>query len=70
MTARLDGSGILTLDVDKKAAAVPVSGKLPSRMPTDGLDVGSDRNGAVGPYSSPNPFSGMIKSVAIEIDSK
>ena len=67
VTARLDEGGTLTLDVDGKAAAAPVPGQLLSRMPTDGLDVGSDKNAPVGPYSSPNPYSGKIKAVVIEI---
>ena len=68
--ARLDEGGTLTLDVDGKAAAAPVPGKLLSRMPADGLDVGSDKNAPVGPYSSPYPYSGKIKAVVIEIDGR
>ncbi len=68
VTARLDGSGTLTLAVDGKAVAAPVAGKLPSRMPADGLDVGGDQGGPVGPYSSPHPYPGRIKTVVIEID--
>ena len=67
VTARLDEGGTLALDVDGKAAAAPVPGKLLSRMPADGLDVGSDKNAPVGPYSSPNPYPGKIKAVVIQI---
>ena len=67
LTARIDAKGTLTLDVDGKPAATPVKGQLVSRMPTDGLDVGSDKGAAVGPYASPHPYSGRIKSVVIAI---
>jgi arylsulfatase A-like enzyme len=70
VTAKLDGSGTLTLDLDGKAAALPVRGKLLTRMPADGLDVGSDKNGAVGPYTSPFAYAGTIKAVVIEIDGR
>jgi arylsulfatase A-like enzyme len=68
VTARLGGSGTLTLEVDRKSVAEPVPGKLLARMPTDGLDVGRDNNGAVGPYSAPFPYPGEIKSVVIDVD--
>jgi hypothetical protein len=48
-------------------SAGPVPGRLLSRMPAEGLDVGSDRNAPVGPYSSPQAYSGRIRSVVIEI---
>jgi len=70
VTARLDASGTLSLDVDQEAVAAPVRGKLLSRMPVDGLDVGSDSNKPVGSYSSPYPYSGAIKGVVIEIDKR
>jgi|GEM_PF-4772274 len=38
-----------------------------SSMPVDGLEVGADENGAVGPYRAPNRFTGKIKSVTIEL---
>ena len=70
MTARLDAERDPLPRRRRQAAADPVPGKLLSRMPADGLDVGSDRNGAVGPYSSPYPYSGTIKAVVIEIDGR
>jgi hypothetical protein len=46
------------------------SGKAPgllTTMPTDGLEVGSDEGGLVGPYPAANQFSGAIESVIIEL---
>ena len=37
-------------------------------MPIDGLSVGSDEGGAVGPYKTPNAFTGTIESVVIELE--
>jgi arylsulfatase len=68
LMARIDQKGTLTLEVDGKSAAAPVSGKLLARMPTDGLDVGRDSHAAVGPYPAPFPYSGRIKSLVIEIE--
>ncbi len=68
LTAGIDAKGNLSLEVDGQAVGPKVPGELLTRMPTDGLDVGSDKNGAVGPYASPNPYGGRIGSVVIEID--
>ncbi len=66
--ARLDAVGALTLTLDgKPAASVRVNGPI-AAMPADGLDVGSDEGGAVGPYETPNKFSGAIESVTIQLD--
>lgn len=70
LTARLDGKGNLSLQVDGKEAAKPVSARLISRKPKDGLQVGRDDGGAVGPYKSPAAFSGKIESVVIELDQR
>ena len=46
------------------------SGRAPGplvEMPIDGLEVGRDKKGAVGPYDVPNAFSGKIRSVEIEL---
>ena len=37
-------------------------------MPVDGLSVGRDEGGAVGPYKGPNTFTGTIESVIIELE--
>ena len=66
LTARLDREGRLTLDVDGKVAE-PVQGRLIPRQPVDGLQVGRDANGSVGPYASPNPFKGTVDSVVVQI---
>ena len=66
--ARLDPGGTLTLTLDGKP---PAEAKAPSTltaMPVDGLEVGSDRGGLVGPYSENNAFSGAIDSVIIELE--
>ncbi len=39
-----------------------------SAMPADGLSVGSDEGGAVGPYKDTNPFTGTIESAIIELE--
>jgi hypothetical protein len=39
-------------------------------QPADGLDVGSDEGGAVGPYKAPNKFNGTIESITIELGSE
>ncbi|WP_435019639.1 sulfatase-like hydrolase/transferase [Tundrisphaera sp. TA3] len=65
--ARVDADGSVTLAIDGGPAAGPAKGSLLARMPKDGLEVGSDENGAVGPYESPFPFTGKVESVVIEV---
>lgn len=60
-----DGSMTLMLD-DKPVASAKAPGPL-TAMPVDGLDVGSDTAGLVGPYSEANKFGGTIDSVRIEL---
>jgi len=67
LIAKLYPRGLLGLDVDRQPAVKPMAGKLVARMPADGLDVGSDPGGAVGPYTSPFPFGGTIKGLVIEL---
>ena len=38
------------------------------RQPTDGLQVGQDKNGAVGDYTAPFPFQGEIGEVKVEVE--
>jgi arylsulfatase A-like enzyme len=60
--------GLLTLTVDnQEPAAAHAAGPL-QQMPTDGLDVGEDAGGLVGPYSAENSFGGRIESVEIRLD--
>ncbi len=67
IVARLAADGRLTLEVDGEASE-PVAGEPVPRQPIDGLQVGRDAAGAVGPYGSPNPFKGTIDSVVVELD--
>jgi arylsulfatase A-like enzyme len=66
--ARLEADGKLTLTLDDKPVAVGKAPGLIKTMPVDGLDVGSDAGGLVGPYSVDNKFNGAIDSVLIELD--
>jgi len=68
--ARLDSAGTLTLKVDERPA-VPAARQVSiTAQPADGIDVGSDEGGAVGPYSTPNTFTGTIESITVELDAK
>jgi arylsulfatase len=66
--ARVDAKGAITLTLDGQSTAKANLPGLPSAMPQDGLDVGEDTNGAVGPYQTPNAFKGAIDSILIELD--
>ncbi len=65
--ARLERDGTLTLTVDGQPAGSAKAPSLIENMPVDGLDVGSDSEGLVGPYSAENKFAGTIESVRIEL---
>jgi arylsulfatase len=65
--ARLDTNGVLTLSLDGQPPARARLNGLIAAMPVDGLDVGADTGGAVGPYAPPHPFTGTIESVTIEL---
>jgi hypothetical protein len=66
--ARLDAKGTLTLALDGQPAVTATTRGSITAMPADGLDVGADTGGAVGPYAASNPFSGIIESITIELD--
>ncbi|HOB99093.1 MAG TPA: arylsulfatase [Verrucomicrobiota bacterium] len=66
--ARLDRGGGLSLALDGKPAASGQAPSLVATMPVDGLEVGSDQAGLVGPYSNDNQFRGRIESVRIVLD--
>ncbi|MBN2508021.1 MAG: arylsulfatase [Verrucomicrobia bacterium] len=66
--ARLDGQGALSLALDGGPPATARGAGPISAMPVDGLDVGADSAGAVGPYTAPHAFGGTIQSVVVELD--
>jgi arylsulfatase len=66
--ARLQRGGQMSLLVDGKTVAQGKAPGLIPSMPVDGLDVGSDTAGCVGPYSKDNQFGGTIDSVVIDLD--
>ena len=65
--ARLEADGKLTLALDDKAVATGKAPELIKTMPADGLEVGRDAAGGVGPYSNENKFRGVVESVEIEL---
>jgi arylsulfatase A-like enzyme len=67
--AQLKPDGTMQLSVDGKPAAEGKS-ELISKMPVDGLDVGTDEGGLVGTYGERNEFGGAIKSLSIELEPK
>lgn len=69
-TARVDAAGLVTLKLDQQPAVTAASRVSIATMPVDGLDVGSDEAGTVGPYATPNKFIGTIESITIELDAK
>jgi arylsulfatase len=60
-----DGSLSLILN-DREPVTARASGTL-QQMPVDGLDVGQDAGGLVGPYGEENGFGGSIESVHIQL---
>jgi arylsulfatase len=67
MAASLEPSGQVTLSLNGEELA---RGKVPgplAQMPIDGLQVGRDLEGAVGPYEAPFPFQGEIERVTVVI---
>ena len=69
VVARLGADRSLTLSVDGNVVARGQVPKLMDSQPVDGLSVGSDSDGAVGPYNAPFPFSGKIEAVTIDLES-
>ncbi|HKX61946.1 MAG TPA: arylsulfatase [Verrucomicrobiae bacterium] len=68
-SAGLDSKGALSLRLDEISAPAVPTRVIITVMPTDGLDVGSDGGGAVGPYQAPARFSGTIESVVVGLES-
>ena len=65
--ATAEKGGVLTLQLDDDAPVTARAAGLLVRMPTDGLDIGEDSGGLVGPYSEDNGFVGTIESVRIKL---
>ncbi|MBC8356663.1 MAG: arylsulfatase [Planctomycetes bacterium] len=66
-TLSKQGKASLTLD-GKEIATSTLSGQ--TRMPIDGLQVGSDLNGTVGDYDAPFTFNGVISRVTVDVSNK
>jgi arylsulfatase len=70
VVARLAQTGAMSLTLDGNATInSPNAAKLFSAMPLDGLDVGADGGGFVGPYETENKFGGTIESVVVTLAS-
>ncbi|MHC4878241.1 MAG: sulfatase-like hydrolase/transferase [Planctomycetota bacterium] len=65
--ASLSKFGEVVLTVDGKVVARGTAGGMKSQ-PLDGLQVGSDKTGAVGEYDAPFKFDGEIASAVVKID--
>jgi arylsulfatase A-like enzyme len=63
--AKLGTDGTLSLSLDSQPVGTVKAPTPVTRMPTDGLDIGSDQNGHVGNYKDDNHFGGSIESVQI-----
>ena len=67
VVAELAKDGKVTLKID---GTVVAQGKTPGAMrdmPLDGLEVGEDRNGAVGRYSADTKFAGKVDAVKLQL---
>ena len=64
---RLTRDGEVTLTADGKTVATGSLAGSMMQQPIDGLQVGSDKGGAVGDYEQPFPFNGEIGNVTIEL---
>jgi arylsulfatase len=65
--AHLSADGSMTLSVDGEKISEGKAPGLLNRTPTDGLQVGSDKNGAVGDYEAPFTFEGKIGKIILEL---
>jgi arylsulfatase len=65
--AHFDGKKGLSLTLDDQPETSATARGPVNTMPVDGLDIGADNGGAVGPYSTPNKFTGRIESMIIEL---
>ena len=60
--------GVMTLALDTQPAVSARASGLLQQMPADGLDVGEDAGGLVGPYTDDNAFGGQIDFVKIQLE--
>ena len=67
ITATLDATAALSLAADGRVILSSPTAGFPSVYPVDGLQVGRDVGGAVGPYATPFAFTGEISGVLIEL---
>jgi arylsulfatase len=65
--ATLAADGTVTLTVGGRTVATGKADGPVASMPLDGLEVGRDDGGAVGPYAAPNVFKGRIEKVVIDV---
>jgi hypothetical protein len=66
--AKVEADGKMNLTLGDKIVATAKAPGLIKTMPVDGLEVGSDAAGQVGPYSEENNFHGEIDSVHVQLD--
>ena len=65
--ARLAKDGAIRLEVDGTQVATGKALGPCNDMPTEGLQVGEDRDGNVGDYKTPHAFQGMIAEVILKL---
>src|SRR5262249_1597056 len=65
---QLAADGAMTLSIDGKKVTDGKGPGLLNKTPVDGLQVGSDKKGAVGDYAAPFNFEGKIGKVVLELD--
>ena len=68
VVVRLGADRSLTLRLDDRIVAQAGAPKLLASQPVDGLDVGRDADGAVGPYEAPFAYAGRIDSVQVDLE--
>jgi arylsulfatase len=66
LAATLAADGTMKLDVGEKNVAAAKS-SLFKKEPKDGLQVGADKNGAVGEYTAPFEFKGKLGAVTLDL---
>lgn len=67
VTAVLDAEENMSVNLDRQTAIKASQAKFLQVTPTDGLDVGEDRGGAVANYMGNSKFTGTIEKVKITL---